>query len=136
VATTPAPVAADAFKAGPGLPKPVVTAYNANKAVVLLVVRKPGIDDKAVKRGVEQLRSRGDTAVFITGAGGIARYSRVTSGVDVDRVPAMVVIRPKDLSKGATPTATVSYGFRGAASIVQAVDDALYPGGQVPYYPR
>ena len=44
------------------------------------------------------------------------------------------MIRPRKLT-GSVPTATVSYGFRGAASVNQAVDDALYKGKQIPSYP-
>ena len=35
------------------------------------------------------------------------------------------------------PTAVVSYGFRGARSVEQALDDALYKGPtDLPYYPK
>ena len=67
----------------------------------------------------------------------IARYSRIASGVDVNRVPALVVISPKKLNDGGLPKATVSYGFRGPGSVVQAVKDAEYKGKtNLPYYPE
>ncbi len=131
-----APAAAGEFVAGPGLPRPVVQAYNADKVVVLLVVRRGGIDDDAVKASVERMSGLSDTAVFMTNAGRVSRYSRIASGVDLDRVPALIVLRPQKLTHG-TPTATVSYGFRGPASVAQAIADALYNGPtNVPYYPK
>lgn len=131
-----APAAAGEFVAGPGLPRPVVQAYHADKVVVLLVVRRGGIDDDAVKASVERMSGLPDTAVFMTNAGHVSRYSRIASGVDLDRVPALIVLRPQKLTHG-TPTATVSYGFRGPASVAQAIADALYKGPtNVPYYPK
>ena len=131
-----APAAAGEFVAGPGLPRPLVQAYNADKVVVLLVVRRGGIDDVAVKASVERMSGLPDTAVFMTNAGHVSRYSRIASGVDLDRVPALIVLRPQKLTHG-TPTATVSYGFRGPASVAQAIADALYTGPtNVPYYPK
>ena len=55
--------------------------------------------------------------------------------VGLNRVPALVVVRPKDVA-GAPPQAQVSYGFRSSQSVVQAVRDALYKGkDDVPYHP-
>jgi len=124
------------FVAGPGLPSSVVNAYKADKVVVLLVVRHGGIDDDAVKASVERMHGLPDVAVFITNAGHVSRYSRIASGVNLDRVPALIVVRPAKLTHG-TPTAMVSYGFRGPQSVAQAIADALYKGPtNVPYYPR
>ena len=54
----------------------------------------------------------------------------------MNRVPALIVLRPRHLTHG-TPTASVSYGFRGPDSVDQAVSDALYKGPRnLPYYPR
>jgi hypothetical protein len=143
VAPTTAPPAGGAtgapaggFVAGPGLPAPVVKAYADDKAVVLLVFRHRGLDDSAVRSSVERLRGRSDVAVFVTHAANIARYARITEGVDVNRVPALIVLRPRRLTHG-TPTASVSYGFRGPDSVDQAVRNALYKGpNDLPYYPR
>jgi hypothetical protein len=124
------------FVAGPGLPKSVVNAYDDGQAVVLLVTRKAGIEDQRLKAMVGGARSVGKVAVFTTNARGIARYSRIARGVDVSRVPALVVMRPRNLSDG-VPQATVSYGFRGPDSVEQAVRDALYDGkSNLPYYPE
>ncbi len=125
------------FVAGPGLPADLVKAYADGKVVTLLIVRENGVDDRTVRGTVEALRSRPDTAVFVTPAAGIADYSRITQGVNVERTPALVVIRPRRLTKGPTPVATVSYGFRGRQSVDQAVEDALYAGREnIPYYPE
>jgi hypothetical protein len=122
--------------AGPGLPRPVASAYGHDKAVVLLITRRRGIDDNAVKTSVERLRANGDLAVFVANAGKISRFSRITQGVNVNRVPALVVVRPKHLTEG-PPTATVSYGFRSADSVQQAVRNTLYKGPtNLPYYPK
>jgi hypothetical protein len=141
VSIEPAPVGGTstagsfAFVPGKGLPKSVVVAYAQDKAVVLLVMRRGAIDDRAVKQAVQRLRSRPDVSVFVTGAAKIARFSRITEGVNVNQVPALVVIQPRKLT-GNVPVAGVSYGFRGAPSIVQTVQDALYTGRQLPSYPR
>lgn len=128
--------AAGEFVAGPGLPAEVVKAYADGKVVVLLIVHANGIDDRAVERMVDRLRSRGDTAVFVVPAPKVADYSRITQGVEVSRTPALVVLQPRRLSDGA-PVASVSYGFRGPASVEQAVEDSLYEGRRdLPYYPR
>jgi hypothetical protein len=124
------------FVAGPGLPAPVVNAYKENKVVVLLVVRRGGIDDSAVKASVERMTGEPSVAVFVTNAGHVSRYSRIAAGVNLDRVPALIVLKPKKLTHG-TPVATVSYGFRGPDSVGQAVRDALYRGRtNLPYYPK
>jgi hypothetical protein len=128
--------AATDFVAGPGLPASVVNAYDDGSAVVLLVTRKAGIEDKRMRAIVGQARGVGNVAVFTTNAHGIARYSRIAGGVDVSRVPALVVIRPRKFHD-AVPMASVSYGFRGPESVKQAVRDALYDGkSNLPYYPQ
>lgn len=129
--------AAGEFVAGPGLPADVVKAYANGDVVVLLIMHEKGIDDRELERTVERLRSRGDTAVFVVPAPKIADYSRITRGVDVERTPALVVLQPRRLSDGGPPVASVSYGFRGPASVEQAVEDSLYDGRRdLPYYPQ
>jgi len=120
---------------GPGLPKGLLPAYRHGKAIALLVRRAGGIDDGLVRNSVDSLRSEPQVKVYVTKAKQIARFSWLTQGVDVTELPALVVLRPKNLTDG-TPTATVSYGFREAASVVQAVKDALYRGPtNRPYHP-
>jgi len=129
--TTPVPAE---MVPGPGLPRGLLAAYGRGKAVVLLVVRTGGIDDRLVRSSVERLRSDSGLAVYVSKARDIARYSWLTQGADVTRVPALVVLSPRAVS-GETPSASVSYGFRGPASVVQAVRDALYTGPAVSYHP-
>jgi hypothetical protein len=125
--------AAAALEPGPGLPREVGAAYGRGETIVLLVVRAGGIDDRLVKGAVQSLQGDRGLAVFVTRAEGIARYSRITQGVGVNQVPALVVVRPRD--GGGAPEATVSYGFRGSGSVAQAVRDAVYKGRTVGYDP-
>jgi hypothetical protein len=125
------------FKAGPGLPKPVVSAYDSGKTVVLLISKPEGIDDRQMEARVKRLDGQPNVAVFTTTSKHIADYSRIASGVDVDRVPAIVVLEPKSQAKGgAAPKAAVAYGFRGFNSVEQMVRDARYHGPKLPYYPK
>jgi hypothetical protein len=152
-ATSPAPIAGAGFEAGPGLPGPVVEAYEGGKTVVFLVIREhpqgcfskaplgeskcAGIDDRRLAAIVRVLELRPTIEVFITHAFGLARYSRIAQGVDVERLPALIVLQPKRLADGQLPVATINYGFRGPASVVQTVKDAEYKGRQdIPYYPE
>jgi hypothetical protein len=135
-ASTAGTVSPEALVPGPGLPRPVISAWRRGDAVALLVVRPAGIDDRLVRGSVESLSARPGVAVFVVRANRIARYSRITQGVGVNRVPALVVVRPKRLS-GSVPEAQVSYGFRNSESVVQQVQDALYSGkDDLPYSPR
>jgi hypothetical protein len=121
---------------GPGLPAPVVAAWKHGDAIALLIVRGGGIDDRLVRGSVESLKHEAGVAVFVTRAKSVARYARITQGVGVDRVPALVVVRPRKES-GSIPQALVKYGFRDSPSVVQAVHDAIYNGpDDLPYSPR
>ena len=143
--TTPAaPGTADAlpvapggagFEAGEGLPQPVVSAHDRGDVIALLVVNSRAAEDNRLKDEIQTLGGRGGTSVFVVEARDIARYSRIAEGVNLDRVPALVVIEPKRLARGELPTATISYGFRGPESVQQAVRDALYDGRELPYHP-
>jgi hypothetical protein len=120
---------------GPGLPKGLVPAYGHGKAIVLLVRRAGGTDDAFVHSSVELLHALPGVKVYATKAKGIARYAWLTQGVNVTDLPALVILRPKKLTHGKA-VATVSYGFRGANSVLQAVKDAVYRGPtDQPYHP-
>jgi len=120
---------------GPGLPKGLLTAYRHGDAIALLVRRAGGIDDALVRNSVELLRGLPGVEVYVTKARQIARYAWLTQGVNVSDLPALVVLRPRGLSNGKA-TASVSYGFRGSASVLQAVKDGLYRGPtDRPYHP-
>lgn len=119
----------------PALPAAVESAYDAGKTVVLLVVHDGGIDDRLVAASTKRLSAFPDTAVFIVPAKQIARYGAITLGVNVQQVPALVVLRPRRLSKG-IPQASVSYGFQTVQGIEQAMRDASYNGPEATYHPN
>lgn len=134
VASTPA-ASVTAPVPAPPLPKDVTAAYESGQTVVLLIVRDGGIDDELARDSVQALNSVPDTAVFIVPVREVARYAAITLGVDVNRVPALVVMRPKALSE-AGPEAAVTYGFQTTQSVEQAVRDARYDGPTVSYHPE
>jgi hypothetical protein len=123
-----------AAASAPPLPRPVLTAWDANQTLALLFVRDGGIDDRLAKDATGSLARFPDAAVFVVPAAKIARYAAITEGVGVDRVPALVVVTPKHLKK-TVPTASVSYGFQSPQSVEQAVIDAGYKGKTLDYHP-
>jgi hypothetical protein len=136
VAPPAATVTPQALIPGPGLPRPLIDAWKHGQAVVLLVVRNHGIDDRLVSRSVQGLSSDPGVTSFVVHANRIARYSRITQGVGVSQVPALIVVRPRRVS-GSVPEAQVTYGFRDSQTVVQYVHDALYSGkDDLPYSPR
>jgi hypothetical protein len=139
--TTPTsglPAAAEAAGAppppAPPLPRRLTAAFTANRTVVLLIVKPGGIDDALTTAGTLPLAFQSDVALFVVPVGKIARYAAITQGVEVNRVPALVVVRPRRLDHGVV-TASVSYGFQSPESIVQAVIDARYEGRTLAYHP-
>ncbi len=130
----PATGAAATAPEAPPPPRPVTAAYDAGKTVVLLIVREGGIDDRMARADTAAVAAMPDVALFVVPAQKIARYAAITEGVGVNRVPALVVLRPKALTHG-VPTASVSYGYQGAESFVQQVRDARYKGRTLPYHP-
>jgi len=118
----------------PPLPSDVTAAFKASETVVLLIVREGGIDDRMVREDTGALEGMSKVALFVIPAKQIARYAAITEGAGVNRVPALVVLRPKALSHGA-PTASVNYGYQRAEDVVQAVIDARYKGRTLSYHP-
>lgn len=131
------PLPPSAAEEAPPLPRAVTRAYEAGQTVVLLFVRKGGIDDRLVRDSVDQLRGTlPEAAVFVVPADKISRYAAIAQGVAVDRVPALVVVRPKNVGRGSgIPVASVGYGFQSSQSVVQAVVDAGYKGRTLDYHP-
>ncbi len=123
-----------AATAAPPLPKAVLDAYRSNSTIVLVIVRDGGIDDRIVRNASAGLSGFRGTTVFVVPARQISRYAAITEGVGVERVPALVVVTPKQLDKS-VPTASVSYGFQSAQSVAQAVIDAGYEGPTIDYHP-
>jgi len=120
--------------ATPRLPQPVLNAWKANETVVLLFVRDGGIDDRLVARTTAGLSGLPRVRTFVVPADQIARYTAVSEGVGVERVPALVVVAPRRLDQQ-VPTASVHYGFQSPASVVQAIVDAGYEGPTLDYHP-
>jgi hypothetical protein len=116
------------------LPRSVLDAWRADQTLVLLFVRDGGIDDRLVKSATSGLSGFPEAKVFVVPAAKISRYTAITEGVGVDRVPALVVVRPKHLEK-TVPTASVSYGYQSPQSVAQAVIDAGYKGKTLDYHP-
>jgi hypothetical protein len=119
----------------PSPPKRLMAAYEAGKTVVLLIVDKGSIDSAFTARSSLLLAPFQDVSLFIVPASEIARYAAITVGLDVNRVPALVVMKPKKLS-GGTPQASVDYGVQTPQTVVQAVLDANYKGREVTYHPN
>lgn len=135
-AVTPTAGTGGGFKPGPGLPAPVVKAYQRGEVVALLVVKGNGIDDRAVRKALKGKRGEPNVAIFETYAQNVARYSRIAQGVDLNRVPALVLIRPASGTNG-MPQAMVQYGFGSADNVAQSIRDAAYKGpNALPFYPR
>jgi hypothetical protein len=131
-AVPPAPGAL--AEVAPPPPAAVTAAFRSGQTVALLFVHDGGIDDRLVAGATAQLGRFARVSTFVVPAHQIARYAAIAQGVDVDRVPALVVLRPKRLDHG-VPTASVHYGFQSAESIVQAVVDAGYKGRTLDYHP-
>lgn len=130
----PASVASAPEVPAPPLPHRVTAAFDANRTVVLLIVKKGGYEDALLAHVVRHVRSMPDVSTFVIRADKIARYAAITQGVRVNRVPALVVLKPKDLDHG-VPVASVSYGVQSIESAEQAVRDARYKGRTLNYYP-
>jgi hypothetical protein len=115
-------------------PANVTAAYESGQTVALLFVDDDGIDDKLVTGATASLAALPGVSTFVVPAAKISRYVAITEGVGVERVPALVVVRPKRV-EGAVLTASVSYGFQSPQSVVQAVIDARYEGPTLDYHP-
>ncbi len=115
-------------------PENVLRAFDSGATVALLFVRDGGIDDRIVRGTTDVLASLPGVTYFVVPADEIARYTSVTAGVGVERVPALVVMTPKQDDKG-VPTASVYYGYLPPASVRQAIIDAGYEGPTLDYHP-
>ena len=108
-------------------------AYESNEPVALLLVHDGGIDDAYTKLALRQVARIGHVAVFVVPAKRIADYASVTVGLNVNQVPALIVLRPKGLSHG-TPQASVAYGYQTPQSVYQQIRDATYAGPETGTY--
>jgi hypothetical protein len=119
----------------PQPPAPLRAAYKAGKTVVLLIVHDGGIDDALTKTASASVAGVPDTSLFVVPVHEVARYAAITVGLDLNRVPALVAMRPRQLS-GGIPQATIDYGFQTPESIAQTVRDASYRGPEATYHPN
>lgn len=119
----------------PPPPAPVTAAYEGGRTVVLLVVHDGNIDRELTRAVTAYVAEVPDTALFVVPARRVARYAAITVGVNLNRVPALVVMRPRSVD-GGIPQATVDYGFQTPESVVQAVRDAAYEGPETTYHPN
>jgi hypothetical protein len=124
-----------AAPAGQPLPKAVDEAYENGETVALLVYRPGGIDDHRLAEAASVLGHMSGVAYFSTSVDKVARYSAITGPLGVNGAPALIVVQPRHLSEGGAATATVDYGFQGAADIRQDVIDARYNGPELTYAP-
>lgn len=118
----------------PPPPHEFSAAYDSGKTVVLLIVHDGGIDDRLTALSANALTALPEVALIRVPVEQLPRYASVTVGLDLNRVPAVVVMKPKRLSEG-TPQATVDYGFQTPETLVQAVRDAAYDGPEATYHP-
>lgn len=118
----------------PPPPREFAAAYDSGKTVALLVVHDGGIDDRLTARAAGALAAMPEVALIQVPVQRLPSYAAVTVGLDLNRVPALVVMRPKPLS-GGIPQASVDYGFQTPQTLVQAVRDASYDGPEATYHP-
>lgn len=132
--TPPATGGSEALLPTKGLPSDVLVAYAKNKPVVLLVIDPRSRTAPRLKKYAFQLDGYRDASIFVIGTKRVPQFSRITEGVQVSQVPAIVVVTPRKANEGA-PTASVSYGVRSKKSFRQAIKDATYQGQSLPAYP-
>jgi hypothetical protein len=102
------------------LPAPVRRALDAHKVLVLFFWNPRGTDDRSVKSAVNGLsRHGGKVAVFSDRPKNLARYTKVTSGIDVTQTPTLVVVNRQGEARKAT-------GYLDPESVRQYVVDALH----------
>jgi hypothetical protein len=116
-------------------PEQLTAAYEAGRTVVLLIIHDGRIDRSLTRAATAYVADAPETALFVVPVQKLARYAAVTVGVDLNRVPALVVMRPRKLSRG-IPQATVAYGFQTPQTVIQAVRDAAYNGPEISYHPN
>jgi hypothetical protein len=121
------------------LPRRFTSAYESGDAVALLFVHNGGIDDTYTKLALKaaakvanyaQARNLANVApvdVIVVPSKQISRYASVTVGLNVNQVPALIVMRPKSLS-GGVPQASALFGYQSLESVYVALLDASYDG--------
>jgi hypothetical protein len=104
---------------GPGLPRDVAHALNADKVVVLFFYDPAGSDDQATRSAIHAVRTvGGPVSLFEDTVVHVARYRRVIGSLGVSQTPAMVVIDRNRQAK-------LLQGYLDAGTIRQTVRDAF-----------
>jgi hypothetical protein len=80
---------------GPGIPTRVKHALDAHKVVVILFWNRRGVDDRSVKKSLDDLPHRKAVAVFSDSVRHLSRYTRITAAASVTSTPALVVVNRK-----------------------------------------
>src|SRR4051794_23153566 len=101
--------------------KPLLSALDAKKAVVMLVYNRAGIDDRAVRKAVAATaRHHGKVVVKAVPVGQVGRYEAITRGAEILQSPTVLVIAPDRKARAIV-------GFTTTAELNQAIADALAP---------
>lgn len=117
------------------LPPRIVSAFDANRTVVLMIVKRGAVDDAVATASVlVGTAGLARVSMFVVPVDRIAHYTAITQGVELSQVPALVVVRPKNLDHGIA-SASVSYGYQSPESVRQAIMDARYKGRTLSYHP-
>ena len=74
-------------------------------------------------------------ATFVVPAEQIARYAAITQGVDVDRVPALVVVTPEAARRRASRPPRSATASRARRASCRRSIDAGYKGRTLDYHP-
>lgn len=130
-----APIELEALEPGKGLPLDLVKAYAEDQTIVIFVAAPKSVAAERLEKSAKVLDGRKDTKVFHYTPKQVAKISRVSLALQLNRVPAMITIVPRSLTDS-VPTATVAYGYRGSKSVLTQVKDANYRGPtNLPRYP-
>jgi hypothetical protein len=98
--------------------KPLLSALDAKKAVVMLVYSHTGIDDRAVRKAVAATaRHHGKVVVKAVPVGQVGRYEPITRGAEILQSPTVLVIAPDRKARAIV-------GFTTTAELDQAIADA------------
>jgi hypothetical protein len=102
-----------------GLPKPVARALRKNKVLVLLFWNRKAADDRAVRAALKDVdRWNGRVSVQTAPIRKIAKYGRISRGVDVEQSPTIVITDP-------AMHAETLVGYVDTTTIDQTVVDAF-----------
>ena len=99
--------------------KPLLSALDAKKVVVMLVYNRAGIDDRAVRKAVAATaRHHGKVVVKAVPVSEVGRYDGITRGAQILQSPTVLVIAPDRKARAIV-------GFTTTGELDQAIGDAL-----------